>query len=60
VLAVFGGFVEVLPERVRVLADSAERKEEINAEQARAQLSKTDPKDLDATMRAQARVDAAK
>ncbi|HWF06979.1 MAG TPA: ATP synthase F1 subunit epsilon [Bryobacteraceae bacterium] len=59
VLAVFGGFVEVLPERVRVLADSAERKEEINAEQARAALSKADPNDRDATMRAQARVDAA-
>jgi F-type H+-transporting ATPase subunit epsilon len=59
VLAVYGGFVEVLPENVRVLADAAERKEEINAEQARAALSKADPNDRGAVMRAQARVDAA-
>jgi F-type H+-transporting ATPase subunit epsilon len=59
VLAVYGGFVEVQPDRVRILADFAERKEEINVEQARAELSKTDPASLDETMRAQAKVDAA-
>ncbi|HVV45882.1 MAG TPA: ATP synthase F1 subunit epsilon, partial [Bryobacteraceae bacterium] len=59
VFAVYGGFVEVQPERVRILADAAERREEINAEEARAQLSKVDPADLDATARAQAKVDAA-
>lgn len=59
VLAVYGGFVEVLPDKVRVLADAAERKDEINLEQARAQLSKVDPADLDAMARAQAKVDAA-
>jgi F-type H+-transporting ATPase subunit epsilon len=59
VLAVYGGFVEVQPDRVRVLADFAERREEINAEQAREQLSKTDPASLDEMMRAQAKVDAA-
>src|ERR1700744_2803103 len=59
VLAVYGGFVEVQPDRVRILADFAERKEEINAEEARAQLSKVDPEALDDLMRAQAKVDAA-
>jgi F-type H+-transporting ATPase subunit epsilon len=59
VFAVYGGFVEVQPDRVRILADFAERKEEINAEQARAQLSKVDPASLDEMMRAQAKVDAA-
>lgn len=37
-LAVLGGFVEVLGDRVRVLADSARRKEEIDPAQARARL----------------------
>src|SRR5580658_4526514 len=59
VLAVYGGFVEVQPDRVRILADFAERKEEINIEEARTQLSKADPASLDETMRAQAKVDAA-
>jgi F-type H+-transporting ATPase subunit epsilon len=59
VLAVYGGFVEVQHERVRILADAAERREEINTEQARQQLSKVDPADQDAVLRAQARVDAA-
>jgi F-type H+-transporting ATPase subunit epsilon len=59
VLAVYGGFVEVQPERVRILADFAERKEEINLEKARAELSKVDPASLDEMMRAQAKVDAA-
>src|SRR5579862_1861773 len=34
--AVFGGYTEVLAERVIVLAESAERAEEINVESARA------------------------
>src|SRR3954453_19350599 len=38
VLAVYGGFVEVLPDRVRVLADAAEQRSEINLEQARQKL----------------------
>jgi F-type H+-transporting ATPase subunit epsilon len=59
VLAVYGGFVEVQSDRVRILADFAERKEEINVEEARAQLSKVDPASLDEMMRAQAKVDAA-
>ncbi len=59
VLAVYGGFVEVQADRVRILADFAERKEEINLEEARAQLSKVDPASLDEMMRAQAKVDAA-
>ena len=59
VLAVYGGFVEVQGDRVRILADFAERKEEINVEEARAQLSKVKPEALDEMMRAQAKVDAA-
>jgi F-type H+-transporting ATPase subunit epsilon len=59
VLAVYGGFVEVQPDRVRILADFAERREEINVEQAREQLRKIDPAALDETMRAQAKLDAA-
>lgn len=34
-LTIFGGFVEVLPERVIVLAESSEREEEIDVERAR-------------------------
>jgi len=72
VVAVYGGFVEVLPDRVRVLADSAENKEEINLAAAQAALKKandemsnmlagaSDPAvALDEAMRAQARVEAA-
>ena len=59
VLAVYGGFVEVQPDRVRILADFAERKEEINVEQAREQLRKIDPGAVDELMRAQAKLDAA-
>ena len=59
VLAVYGGFVEVQPGRVRILADFAERKEEINIEQAREELRKTDPASLNETMRAQAKLEAA-
>ena len=69
VLAVYGGFVEVLPDRIRVLADAAEHKEEIDLEAAREQLAKATAaaqqmKDNPETaiadvMRAQAKVDAA-
>jgi F-type H+-transporting ATPase subunit epsilon len=57
VLAVFGGFVEVQPDRVRILADAAERKEEINVEAARQELSRA--VELDDIERAQAKLDAA-
>jgi F-type H+-transporting ATPase subunit epsilon len=40
VLAVYGGFVEVLPDRVRVLADDAERKEDIDLHRAQELLEK--------------------
>jgi F-type H+-transporting ATPase subunit epsilon len=39
-VAVLGGFVEVLPDRVTVLADAAERAEEIDAAGARAGVDK--------------------
>jgi F-type H+-transporting ATPase subunit epsilon len=38
VLAIHGGFVEVLPDHIRVLANLAERAEEIDIEKARAGL----------------------
>ena len=61
VLAIYGGFVEVLPDRVRVLADSALPKEEIDIAAAEANLAKaTTAADLDEMMRAQARLDAAR
>jgi F-type H+-transporting ATPase subunit epsilon len=59
VLAVYGGFVEVQPDRVRILADFAERREQINPEQAREELRKADPASQDDVMRARAKVDAA-
>ena len=73
VLAVYGGFVEVLPDRVRVLADNAEHKEEIDVDEARRKLDEAlkamgeelhsesiDPAVAVAEMvRAQARLDAA-
>jgi F-type H+-transporting ATPase subunit epsilon len=70
-LSVQGGFVEVLPDHVRVLANTAERAEEIDAERARADLTKAqeelgnpalgvDPAvSLDALAWAKARVEAA-
>src|SRR5579884_4128968 len=39
-VAVFGGFVEVLPDRVRILADSAQFRSEINVAEARNELSR--------------------
>jgi F-type H+-transporting ATPase subunit epsilon len=72
VIAVYGGFVEVLPDRVRVLADLAQHKEEIDLTTAQAELKEAmkevenmqagaaDPAvALDQAMRAQAKVDAA-
>jgi F-type H+-transporting ATPase subunit epsilon len=70
-LAINGGFLEVLEDHVRVLADSAERAEDINVERAKSdlqraqeQLGSTAP-DADpdvalaALNHAQARIDAA-
>ena len=71
VLAVYGGFVEVLPDRVRVLADGAEPREEINLQEAQKKLQDAmklydapqgmpDAAEIfDELMRSQARVDAA-
>ena len=68
VFAIYGGFVEVLPDRVRVLADAAEHKEEINLAAAQAALQAATKEmyalqggdaALDEAMRAQAKVDAA-
>ena len=70
-LSVQGGFVEVLPDHVRVLANVAERAEEIDLERARQDLQRAneqvinpslgvDPAvALEALAWAQARVDAA-
>jgi F-type H+-transporting ATPase subunit epsilon len=69
-LSVQGGFVEVLPDHVRVLANVAERAEEIDVERAKKDLAKAqeevinpalgvDPAvALDAMAWAQARLDA--
>jgi F-type H+-transporting ATPase subunit epsilon len=69
-LSIQGGFVEVLPTHVRVLANSAERAEEIDVERARTDLRRAqdqvvnpavgiDPAvALDELAWAQARVDA--
>jgi F-type H+-transporting ATPase subunit epsilon len=70
-LAIHGGFVEVQPERVRVLADLAERAEEIDMARAQTALNRaqnamaTSHADLDPAialedmMRAEARIEAA-
>jgi len=70
-LSVHGGFLEVLPDHVRVLANVAERAEEIDVERARRDLQKAqeqvfnpslgvDPAvALEAMAKAQARIDAA-
>jgi F-type H+-transporting ATPase subunit epsilon len=41
-IAIIGGFAEVLPERVTVLAQAAERSEEIDAGRARADLAEAE------------------
>ncbi len=68
-LSVSGGFVEILDDHVRVLADSAMRKEEIDLESARADLKRAqetmgatasdiDPAQaLEDSMKAQAQID---
>ena len=43
-VAIAGGFAEVLPGRVLVLADAAQRADEIDAEQARSALSEAQKK----------------
>jgi F-type H+-transporting ATPase subunit epsilon len=43
-IAVMGGFAEVLPERVTVLAEAAERAEDIDAGRARADLAEAEKK----------------
>ena len=70
-LAVDGGFLEVLDDHVRVLADLAERGEDINVERAKADLQQAQEQlahsaaDVDpnialaAVNRAQSRIDAA-
>ena len=70
-LSIHGGFLEVLQDRVSVLADLGERAEEINVERARKALQRAqeemfnpalgvDPASALAAMaRAQARIDAA-
>jgi F-type H+-transporting ATPase subunit epsilon len=70
-IAIHGGFLEVLPEHVRVLANQAERAEDIDLNQARAALAQaqeqvaatasgSDPEAaLDNLALAQARVTAA-
>ncbi len=72
-LAVAGGFVEVLPDRVRVLAERAERAEEIDVERARRALERAEQRlenplegkvdiarALNAMKRAQARLQASR
>ncbi len=69
-LSVLGGFVEILDDHVRVLADAAMRKEEINLEDARASLKRaqdvmSNPSDIDPaqaledSLKAQALIDTA-
>ena len=70
-LSIHGGFLEVLPDQVRVLADLAERAEEIDVERARRALQRSqeecinpalgvEPAEaLAAMLRAQARLAAA-
>ncbi|HEV2445100.1 MAG TPA: ATP synthase F1 subunit epsilon, partial [Candidatus Sulfopaludibacter sp.] len=41
-LSIQGGFVEVLPDQVRILANVAERAEEIDIEKAREDLKKAE------------------
>jgi F-type H+-transporting ATPase subunit epsilon len=71
VFAIYGGFVEVLNDRVLVLADAAERKEDIDIPKAQQELEKasaglaaqgadTDPAvALYQALRAEARLEAA-
>jgi F-type H+-transporting ATPase subunit epsilon len=70
-LAVHGGFLEILSDHVRVLADAAERGEEIDVQRAQAALKRAEEQVSNASLgvdpaaplcalaRAQARLDAA-
>jgi F-type H+-transporting ATPase subunit epsilon len=70
-LAVHGGYLEILADRVRVLATAAERAEEIDVERAKAAMKRAQDENLNASLgvdpavalcamaRAQARLDAA-
>jgi F-type H+-transporting ATPase subunit epsilon len=70
-LAVHGGYLEILANRVRVLATAAERAEEIDVERAKAAMKRAQDEMLNASLgvdpavalgamaRAQARLDAA-
>jgi len=70
-LAVHGGYLEILADRVRVLATAAERAEEIDVERAKAALKRAQEQMFNASLgvdpafalgamaRAQARLDAA-
>jgi F-type H+-transporting ATPase subunit epsilon len=69
-LAVHGGYLEILADRVRVLATTAERAEEINVERAKAAMQRAQDEMANASLgvdpaaalcaiaRAQARLDA--
>ena len=71
-IAVSGGFMEVMPEKVTILADTAERLEEIDIERAEAALKAAQeriasaPADMDlhralaAVRRSQARIKVAR
>ena len=70
-LAVHGGYLEILEDRLRVLASAAERAEEIDVDRAKAALKRAQEQMLNASLgvdpafalhamaRAQARLDAA-
>ena len=70
-LAVHGGYLEILADRLRVLANAAERAEEIDVERAKAALKRAQEEILNSSLgvdpafalhaieRAQARLDAA-
>jgi len=70
-LAVHGGYLEILADRVRVLATAAERAEEIDVERAKAAMKRAQEQEFNASLgvdpafalcamaRAQARLDAA-
>ena len=70
-LAVHGGFLEILGGRVRILADAAERAEEIDVQRAKAAMQRAQEQVLNPSLgvdpafalhaieRAQARLDAA-
>jgi len=69
-LTILGGFVEILDDHVRVLADSAMRKEEVDIERARTDLKRaqelmSNPSDIDPAQaledaqKAQAQIDTA-